>query len=143
MTSSGGPIDEAQFMRQVLMGTGTRDKMLQGGEDEDVSGEEEGDMSEMEIMIRTIKNEVFGLKVSRQLLLLIIIIEKDVQRRRYTESLKVEPECRDQGSHGGQERQLHGHSKKSVQQQLTIRISCRTGVSAIEICQAVTKIRRK
>jgi hypothetical protein len=63
MTSSG-PIDEAQFMRQVLMGSGTRDKMMQGGEDEDVSGEEEGDMSEMEIMIRTIKNEVFGLKVS-------------------------------------------------------------------------------
>jgi hypothetical protein len=46
-------------MQQVMMGeTELR------GDDKTESDVSEEDMSEMEVMIRTIKNEVFGLKVS-------------------------------------------------------------------------------
>jgi hypothetical protein len=63
-------------MQQVMMGeTELR------GDDKTESDVSEEDMSEMEVMIRTIKNEVFGLKVSLfSQLSLKIIIEKDVQR---------------------------------------------------------------
>jgi len=52
-------------------------------------------MSQMEVIIRTIQNEVTGLKVT--IASFNFIIEEDVQRKPY-ESLQIESVLRDQAS---------------------------------------------
>ena len=49
----GGPIDEAHFIQ-----------MINSAQDEVLSDQSEEDMSQMEVIIRTIQNEVTGLKVT-------------------------------------------------------------------------------